>query len=83
MAAKSISIKGAKRKFGGCAWKALKLTSGGLISCPEIETRSAVSLGAWSAEVSREHSSGGRQMERDTRPKGEKQPVLHQAVTGP
>lgn len=28
--AKSISIKSAKRRSGGCAWKAVELTSGGL-----------------------------------------------------
>jgi hypothetical protein len=28
--AKSISIKGVKRKSGGCAWKAVVLTSGDL-----------------------------------------------------
>jgi hypothetical protein len=33
--AKSRSIKGAKRKFGGCAWKAVKLTSGDLPAVPE------------------------------------------------
>ena len=30
MTAKPISIKGAKRKFGGCARKAVELTSGDL-----------------------------------------------------
>lgn len=30
LTAKSSSIKDAKRKFGGCAWKAVKLTSGDL-----------------------------------------------------
>jgi uncharacterized protein YjlB len=34
MMAKSPSIKGAKRKFGGCAWKAVKLTSGDLLVVP-------------------------------------------------
>jgi hypothetical protein len=33
MAAKSISIKGAERKFGGCALKAVELTSGDLRGC--------------------------------------------------
>src|SRR5207249_10980273 len=27
---KSISIKGTSRRFGGCAWKAVELTAGGL-----------------------------------------------------
>jgi hypothetical protein len=31
MAAKPISIKDAKRKSGGCALKAVELTSGGLL----------------------------------------------------
>ena len=39
MTAKSISIKGAKRKFGGCAWKAEKLTSGDLSSLFRIRDR--------------------------------------------
>jgi len=29
--AKPLSIKDAKRKFGGCAWKALELISGELL----------------------------------------------------
>ena len=29
--AKSISIKGAGGKFGGCAWKAVSLIAGGLL----------------------------------------------------
>jgi hypothetical protein len=37
--AKSSSLKGAKRKSGGCAWKAVKLTSGGLSSVPESRLR--------------------------------------------
>ena len=35
MTAKSISIKGAGCKFGGCALKAVELTSGGLSHVPE------------------------------------------------
>lgn len=35
MIAKSTSIKVAKRKFGGCARKAVELTSGGLRHVPE------------------------------------------------
>jgi hypothetical protein len=35
MIAKSISIKGAGCKFGGCALKAVGLTSGGLRHVPE------------------------------------------------
>jgi hypothetical protein len=39
MIAKSISIKGAGCKFGGCALKAVELTSGGLPHVPEPELR--------------------------------------------
>jgi hypothetical protein len=35
MTAKSISIKGTERKFGGCAWKAVELTSGDLHVVPD------------------------------------------------
>ena len=31
MVAKPISIKDAKRKFGGCAWKAVELIAGDLL----------------------------------------------------
>ena len=37
--AKSISIKDAKRKSGGCAWKAIELTSGGLRRVSETRLR--------------------------------------------
>ena len=39
MIAKSISIKGAGCKSGGCALKAVELTSGGLLHVPETELR--------------------------------------------
>lgn len=39
MIAKSISVKGAGCKFGGCAWKAVELTSGGLLYVPESGLR--------------------------------------------
>jgi hypothetical protein len=39
MIAKSISIKGAGCKSGGCAWKAVELTSGDLSHVPETELR--------------------------------------------
>ena len=39
MVAKSISIKGAGCKFGGCALKAVELTSGGLPHVPESGLR--------------------------------------------
>lgn len=35
MTPKSISIKGAERRFGGCARKAVELTSGGLCRVSE------------------------------------------------
>ena len=39
MVAKSISIKSAGCKFGGCALKAVELTSGGLPHVPEAGLR--------------------------------------------
>jgi hypothetical protein len=39
MVAKSISIKSAGCKFGGCALKAVELTSGGLFHVPESGLR--------------------------------------------
>jgi len=39
MIAKSISIKGVGCKFGGCALKAVELTSGGLSHVPESGLR--------------------------------------------
>jgi hypothetical protein len=39
MVAKSISIKGAGCKSGGCALKAVELTSGGLSHVPESGLR--------------------------------------------
>ena len=52
MAAKSISIKDAGGKFGGCALKAVELTSGGLSHVPEpglsVE-RSTLTVGQKSA----------------------------------
>jgi hypothetical protein len=39
MTAKSLSIKGAKRKSGGCARKAVELTSGDLRHVPESGLR--------------------------------------------
>ena len=37
--AKSISIKGAKRRFGDCAWKATELTPGDPRRVPSLELR--------------------------------------------
>jgi hypothetical protein len=39
MTAKSISIKGTGCRFGGCALKAVELTSGGLAHVPESGLR--------------------------------------------
>jgi hypothetical protein len=39
LTAKSISIKGTGCKFGGCARKAVELTSGGLSFVPETRLR--------------------------------------------
>src|SRR5271157_1616973 len=53
--AKSISIKGAKRRFGGCARKAVELTPGdllGVASATEVVVRPSDRR----AEVSRRHS---------------------------
>lgn len=58
MTAKSISIKDAKRRSGGCAWKAKKLTSGGLPHVPDSETEEVARLPDRAAEVSRGRSSG-------------------------
>ena len=38
-ATKSISIKGRKRKFSGCAPKVVELTPGGLLCCPQMRDR--------------------------------------------
>jgi hypothetical protein len=56
MTAKSISIKGAKRKSGGCARKAVELTSGGLRHVPQSELRRLTRLPDRGAEVSRGQS---------------------------
>jgi len=44
MIAKPISIKDAKRKFGGCAWKAIELISGELLHVLDSRLRSERSL---------------------------------------
>ena len=74
--AKSTSIKDAKRKFGGCAWKAVKLTSGDLpvVSISGLGTsRDVLTGGQKSAEGV---VTDARTGERDTGPKGQKQPVF-------
>jgi hypothetical protein len=44
MTAKSVSIKGTGCKFGGCARKAVELTSGDLLFVPESRLRRARSF---------------------------------------
>jgi hypothetical protein len=78
MTAKSTSIKDAKRKFGGCAWKAVKLTSGDL---PHV-SNSGLREPQGSLTVRQKSAEGivtdARTGERDTDPKGQKQPVFAQ-----
>jgi hypothetical protein len=72
MTAKSVSIKSAKRKSGGCAWKAVKLTSGDLsvVSNSGLTMpRDIVTGGQKSAEGI---VTNARTDERDTDPKGQK-----------
>jgi hypothetical protein len=69
--AKSISIKGAGCKSGGCAWKAVELTSGGLLHVPESGLRMEQSLPDQAAEVSSGHSSCAS----GEGPNGRKRPV--------
>jgi hypothetical protein len=76
MTAKSASIKGAKRKFGGCAWKAVRLTSGDL---PHV-SNSGLRKSQGFLTVRQKSAEGvvteARTGERDTDPKGQKQPVF-------
>ncbi len=59
MIAKSESIKGAGRKFGGCARKAVELTSGDLRRVLYIGTEGTTRFPDLVAEVSRGHSRHG------------------------
>jgi hypothetical protein len=52
MIAKPISIKGAKRKFGGCAQKAVELTSGDPLQVAETRLGVERSILNSAAEVS-------------------------------
>jgi hypothetical protein len=56
LTAKSISIKDAKRRFGGCARKAAEITPGDLL-CVAAATEAAERRSDRRAEVSRRHSS--------------------------
>jgi len=56
---KSISIKGAERRFGDCAQKAAELTPGDLL-CVASATGGAVRHSDRSAEVSRGRSGSCR-----------------------
>ena len=53
---KSISIKGAERRFGGCARKAVELTSGGLGRVRAVRTEEVARLPDDDPEVSSGHS---------------------------
>ena len=55
--AKSMSIKGADGKSGGCALKAVSLIAGGLSHVPEIGTEGGVIHSDRAAEVSNGRSS--------------------------
>ena len=57
MAAKSTAIKGRGGKFGGCAVKAVSLTSGGLRRVRKPRTERVRKDRHRGAEVSRGHSS--------------------------
>ena len=54
LTAKSISIKGAKRRFGGCAQKTVELTPGDLF-CVAMATEVLAKEPDRRAEVSRGH----------------------------
>ena len=56
---KPISIKDAGCKFGGCAPKAVELTSGDLLLVAESRLREERSCPEEATEVSRGHSSHG------------------------
>jgi len=58
--AKSISIKGAKRRSGGCAPKAIELTPGDLLRVARKATEAAERSPDRGAEVSRRHSRSSR-----------------------
>ena len=57
--AKSISIKGAKRRSGGCAPKAIELTPGDLSRVVRKATEATERSPDRGAEVSRGHSRSG------------------------
>ncbi len=56
---KSISIKAVRRIFGGCAWEAVELTSGGLRPVLAVGTEPTVRKAERGAGVSRRHSRVG------------------------
>ena len=68
---KSISIKGAKRRSGDCAWKAAELTPGDLL-CVASATEAAERQLDRRAEVSRGHSRScqSARLVRHSEPKG-------------
>jgi len=71
LTAKSVSIKGAKRRFGDCAWKAAELTPGDLL-CVASATEAAERQLDRRAEVSRGHSRSclSARLVRHSEPKG-------------
>ena len=69
---KSISIKGAGCKFGGCVRKAVELTSGDLPFCPGIRTEGRVIGPDRAAEVSR----GRMSREDDEGPNGPRKGLM-------
>ena len=71
MAAKSISIKGAGCKFGGCALKAVDTYLGRSVACPGIGTEGGAIHSDRAAEVSSGHSSRAS----DEGPNGRKRQV--------
>jgi len=71
LTAKSVSIKGAKRRSGGCAWKAVELTPGDL-SCVRNGlrlSRGSLTAGQKSAEGVLGHDVG-KASEALRKPKG-------------
>ncbi len=75
VAAKSISIKSAERRSGGCAWKAVRLTSGGLRRVRDDGLRGAVRFFERGAGVSRGHSRSASATVQSEGPKGAPQGV--------
>src|SRR5713226_8009977 len=67
-AAKSISIKRARRRFGGGVWKAVKLTSGGLRCCRPCPSWSEWRLGRELPNAAQKSAEGHSRSGRGSRP---------------